>query len=63
MSETQTLAQRIRVYVAAHPDAERLLEHAEKLESITYEMPVRSMLGIWARARGAWRDVTGEQII
>jgi hypothetical protein len=58
------LTERMRAYVEAHPTAsEVLLRHVEALEGITAKTPVPIMVGIWAKARLAWRDVTGEPLV
>jgi hypothetical protein len=60
---TPTLAERMRTYVAAHPEAEATLRpHIETLENIDHAMSAQKIVGIWARARRAWCELTGEEL-
>ena len=54
-----TLANRMK----AHPRASEFETHVKALESIDDEMPIPRVLAIWASARRAWCDVTGEPLV
>ena len=54
-----TLVERMR----AHDQADEFAPHIEALESIDSWTPIIDLLGIWARARKAWCQVTGESLV
>ena len=42
---------------------EALTAHAEALEGIGPETPVKALVGRWARARRCWCEITGEPLV
>lgn len=78
MSKPVTLAERMRKLLATGEyqqgsvfrrirltDDQRagLEHHAAELETITPETGAKALLGIWARARRFWCDLTGEPLV
>ena len=63
-TESPPLADRMREYAATHPEVLASFKaHADALDSITHETPIPKLVGIWARARRAWCEVTGEPLV
>ena len=60
---TTTLAERMRAYAMRHPEhREILIEQAKRLDEVD-TTDVIALLGVWARARRVWKEITGEPLV
>ena len=59
-----TLAERCKELAETLPEyADELQSLADDLNSIAHDTPIHRVLGLWARARRRFCEITGERII
>lgn len=63
----EPLAPKMRAFAAANSGNDHLVELADKMDAARDapegEWSAKKMIGTWARARRAWCEVTGEDLV